>query len=124
MKTPDPLYWQKLRQKSLKEHPLKRTPLKRSGTKIKKRSDKRAKQEREYSVKRKKYLEANSECQARLPMCTHVSTTIHHPGGRIGDLLTDESNFIGLCLPCHEWVESHPKEAKEMNLSKSRLNKQ
>jgi len=88
---------------------------------IKPRSDKRAKQETEYNKKRKDYLNKYSVCQAGLVGCTKVATTIHHIEGRIGALLTDTDNFIALCMNCHVFVENHPKEAKELKLSKSRL---
>jgi hypothetical protein len=84
-------------------------------------SSKRAKEEREYSKKRKDFLNRYRICQAGLKMCTHEATTVHHMEGRIGDLLNDESKWLAVCLPCHEWVETHPKEAKELNLSKNRI---
>lgn len=104
-----------------KKYVLKRTPLKPSQKKIKPRSDKRAKQERGYNKKRKDYLNKYSVCQAGLAGCTKVATTIHHLEGRIGALLTDTDNFIALCMNCHVFVENHPKEAKELNLSKNRI---
>ena len=85
------------------------------------RSLKRAKQEREYKVVRKEYLEANPECEAKLKDCTGQATEIHHMAGRIGLLLCDTKNFKALCNGCHRWAELHPIEAKELGLSKSRL---
>lgn len=88
---------------------------------IKRVSNKRAKQLRLYNKQRKRILEDNNECKAKLPMCTNIATTIHHIAGRMGDRLNDEDNMIPLCMPCHEWVETHPKEAKQLGLSKSRI---
>jgi hypothetical protein len=90
---------------------------------IARRSKKRAKQERQYLKARELYLKAHPDCQAMLEVagCSKVATTIHHPGGRIGDDLTDPLNMIGACMECHTWIETHPKEAKAMGLSISRL---
>jgi hypothetical protein len=85
------------------------------------RSSKRAKQEREYSLLRAKFLVAHPLCQAKLPgICTVNSTDVHHMRGRIGMLLTDDSNFLSVCRACHNWIELHPVEAKELGFSKKR----
>jgi hypothetical protein len=86
---------------------------------IKPRSDKRAKQEREYLKKRKAYLAKNRFCKFK--GCRLEATTIHHPLGRLGDLLTDESNFIGMCFEHHEYIERNPNFAKANGYSLSRL---
>lgn len=86
------------------------------------RSPKRAKQEREYSKVRKEFLLANPLCEARIPqLCTTDSVQVHHKAGRIGDLLTDVRYFLPVCDACHKWVELHPLESKELNLSTDRL---
>lgn len=36
---------------------------------------------------------------------------IHHRRGRVGDDLTDQSNFVGCCRTCHDYVEHHRKFA-------------
>jgi hypothetical protein len=41
--------------------------------------------------------------------------------GRIGNLLTDETKFLAVCRACHDWIETHPKEAKELGYSISRI---
>lgn len=87
--------------------------------KIKPRSDKRAKQEREYSKKRLAYLKANPICKFK--GCRLEATTVHHSKGRIGKLLTDERHFIGLCMEHHEYIELNPNFAKANGYSKSRL---
>lgn len=86
---------------------------------IKPRNAKRAKQEKEYLKKREIYLNANPICKFK--GCKLEATTIHHPRGRIGALLTDENNFIGLCMEHHEFVELNPNFAKANGYSKSRL---
>ena len=95
---------------------------KKQQPKIKRVSDKRAKQEREYSKVRVTYLTANSVCEIRVAGCTHEATEIHHKAGRIGQLLTDDRYFCATCRNCHQWAELHPKEAKELGVSISRNN--
>jgi hypothetical protein len=101
------------KQEKKKPQPLKRTPLKQKVVKLKPRTKKRAKQEREYLKKREKYLQNKPSCE----ICLQPATTIHHPAGRIGELLTDDTLFIGLCMTCHERVEQNPIWAKEQGYS-------
>lgn len=88
---------------------------------IKPRSDKRAKQEREYLKIRKNYLEFYPSCQARVKCLGAQSTEVHHKAGRSGELLTDEFNFIAICHDCHVWAELNPEAAKALNISTNRL---
>ena len=87
---------------------------------IRKRSLKRAKQEREYRKLRKQYLEANPICEVE--GCEAEATEIHHRKGRTGILLTQKEHFLGTCSPHHRYIESHPIESKELGYSLSRLN--
>jgi hypothetical protein len=43
--------------------------------------------------------------------------------GRSGELLMDSRFFVAVCRNCHEWIENHPVEAKELGYSISRLAK-
>lgn len=118
--------WHKRRAEAKQPKPLRRTPLKKKVYKIKRESDKRAKENREYSKKRKKILAERPVCECgRIDengkVCESPATTIHHPEGRIGDLLADEDNMIPMALPCHIWVELNPLEAKKLGLSKNRI---
>lgn len=85
------------------------------------RSKKRAKEEREYSVKAKAFKLANPDCAARLKGCTGGTTDIHHQGGRSGEMLLDEFYWLPVCRSCHSWIELNPKAAKGLGLSVSRL---
>lgn len=99
------------------------TPKPVTKTRIANRSKKRAKQEREYAEQRSFFLLKWGYCQAKLPGCRGEATDIHHPEGRMGDALLDQNNWLPVCRPCHTWIEEHPKEAKELGLSRSRLEK-
>jgi len=85
--------------------------------KIPKRSERRAKQEREYSKLRAEHLEKNPKCL----LCDAQATEVHHPEGRIGYRLTDSKNFKGLCHDHHVFIELNPLEAKRLNISYNRL---
>ncbi len=86
---------------------------------IRKRSLKRAAQEREYAKLRKVYLFTHPTCE--VGGCGCQATEIHHRKGRIGDLLTDETYFLAVCRSHHNYIELHPEEAKEKGYSLSRL---
>ncbi|KGE14587.1 hypothetical protein DI53_1616 [Sphingobacterium deserti] len=84
-------------------------------------SKKRAAQNVLYLKKRRIFMEQNNTCKARLSGCTYWSTDVHHPQGRMGGLLTDESKFIALCRNCHNFIEENPNFAKENGFSISRI---
>jgi hypothetical protein len=89
------------------------------------RSKKRAKQERAYLILNKVYLENHPGCVAKIPgICTGKATEVHHASGRIEEKLNNIKDFRAVCHACHCWIELHPIEAKELGLSKSRLNKE
>jgi len=76
---------------------------------------------KEYKKVRDAYMKEHPICEAQLDHCTGKSTDLHHGRGRIGSLLTDVSNFHALCSYCHHVVETRPSMAKELGLSKNRL---
>ena len=79
------------------------------------RSLKRQKQEKEYSVRRKIFLENNPVCQIAISgVCTYHSTEIHHVNDRNGDKLNDETFWKATDRACNQWVHAHPKEAREL----------
>ena len=83
--------------------------------KIRPRSVKRLKQERQYLKLRKAFLDAHPMCQVK--GCGMPADDIHHRAGRTGDKLTDISLFMAVCRPHHNYIESHPAEAKEHGYS-------
>lgn len=100
------------------EHP---TPRK---SQIKPKSDKQNVLDRVYSNLRKDFLsqKEHSKCEAKLQNCmrtTGLDLTIHHTKGR-GAYYLDTSTWIAVCLSCHEWIETHPAEAKQLLLSQNR----
>jgi hypothetical protein len=73
-----------------------------------------------YSILREQYLKHHPHCEAHLPGCAINACDIHHKKGRVGTLFLDDTEFLAVCRQCHTWIETHPKEAKLLNFSKSR----
>lgn len=85
------------------------------------RSTKRGKQESEYSNKRKIFMLTHPMCEANISgLCTSNSTDIHHKGGRVGELLLDESLWMSVCRACHMWIETHHVEASALGYKVSK----
>jgi len=114
--------WNRTNQKNKSNGLLQKKSSKPTSKKpIASRSPKRARQERQYLKIRKDFLYYHPLCQANIPnTCKNMSTDVHHKQGRIGELLTDESKFLSVCRPCHDWIEMHPKEAKQLGYSISK----
>jgi hypothetical protein len=53
---------------------------------------------------------------ALLKNCEKKATTVDHSGsnGRRGDALTNNKFFIGLCAPCHQFIDTYTKTAKNL----------
>jgi hypothetical protein len=82
---------------------MKRTPLRRV-------SEKRRTQLREYSQVRKGYLQDHPTCQ----VCeSRGATDIHHRNGRHNARLTDTTYFLATCRVCHERIHAHPQWARD-----------
>jgi hypothetical protein len=90
---------------------------------INSKSEKQKVRDFEYLKLRREFLNKpeNSTCYAKLPnICSggfKQQLTVHHKNGRVGDNLLNTEHWIPLCMFCHMWVETHPKEAREMGLS-------
>lgn len=84
-------------------------------------SDKRKEENKEYSIKRIKFLLENPNCKARIQgICTGVATEVHHQAGRENDLLLDERYWLPSCRGCHDWCTEFSNEAIELGLSISK----
>lgn len=100
-----------------KSHQYKRGKVKP----IAKISRKRRKESKAYSQRRAEFLWKKMECE--FPDCCQYATDVHHTEGREGSRYLDVSTWKALCRTHHDWAENHPKEAKALGISKSRLNK-
>ena len=88
--------------------------------KIKQVSVKKAKEDSVYSKLRIDYLRDHPFCQASLPgICNTKATDVHHKKGR-GKFYLITVTWMAVCRQCHEWIETHPKDAKELGYSEHR----
>lgn len=100
-------------------------PARKPRTGLKRVSSKRAKENRKYTTQRKAFLIANPLCEActydrihrcminRSDMTGSRADQIHHKDGREGDLLLDESKWMAICGPHHDFIHQHPNEARK-----------
>jgi len=87
---------------------------------IRKVSIKLSKEQAVYRGKRIIFLAENTNCFAKFNGCFGEATDVHHSRGR-GRYLNDTTTWLPLCRSCHNYIETHPKEAKERGYSKNRL---
>jgi len=99
---------------------VRQTSAKTRSTALSPRSPKQRRIEAAYNVIRKAYLETHSMCEAHLAGCATYATDIHHKAGR-GMLTLDSTTFLAVCRSCHQWIETHPKESKDLGFSIERL---
>lgn len=88
---------------------------------VKKVTEKRAKQNREYLKMREDFLIQYPVCQVK--DCQKKSAHVHHRRGRQNDLLTNPEWFLAICEDHHIYYTEHSKEAIEKGISVSRLEK-
>lgn len=108
----------KARKPIARKTPLKRSTkaIKRSNKPIKKVSDTRAAQNKEYLKERAIWIK-DKVCE----VCWNVKASqCHHKGGRIGGKINDQEEWLPICHPCHERVTRDSKWAIEQGYSKRR----
>jgi len=79
-------------------------------------SAKRKKQDEEYSKLRKRFLNENTLCNIKVAGCSNMATDVHHKysGDDRAVYYLIQSTWIAACRNCHDWVHTHPKEARIM----------
>lgn len=85
---------------------------------VKKITEKRAKQNREYLEMREQFLEQYPVCQVK--DCQNKATEIHHIQGRANNLLTDPENVMSVCSECHHKITVYSSWAIAQGYSKLR----
>lgn len=103
-----------------KKSGIKRVNKKFNKQQIRKVSIKLSKEQAVYRGKRIIFLAENPYCVAQLDGCLGIATDVHHAQGR-GKFLNNVSTWKPTCRPCHNYIETHVSEAKELGLSKDRL---
>ncbi len=97
----------------------RRKPLRRSArpltrTPLRKVSSKRGRALREYTCKRRTFLETHTTCEiGRKGICTHRAGEVHHVHGR-GPNLNAVGTWLAVCRCCHDWVHTHPGQARQL----------
>lgn len=84
---------------------------------IKKTSPSMAEKKDKYKKVREDFLEANPNC-AVFPELK--AEEVHHPKGRIGELLLDSSLWIPVSRVGHVWIHENELEAEKIGLMISR----
>lgn len=113
-----PIYAKKMCQYCYwKSRPKK--PIVKNTKPIKNFSKKSMENLRRYRKARDEYLRDKPVCE--FPNCNSTEVTLHHKKGRLGSYLTDKRYFSALCWRHHQFIETHPKIAKKLNLSLNRL---
>jgi hypothetical protein len=86
---------------------------------IKKVSDKRKVEDKQYAKLRREYLQEHPECQIKLFGCTYVATEIHHLESR-GIRLNKVESFLSSCPECHRFLHDKlsAKEARDLGFKK------
>lgn len=93
-----------------------RNPLVR--TAIPKMSERRKRESRIYSAKRKLFLEEHCYCQIEVACMGAPASDVHHTKGRLGENYLNEATWLSSCRRCHDWIHSHPKEARAAGVLK------
>lgn len=102
------------------------SPQLRKRTWIKKVGKKREGEARVYAKKRKAFLAAHPYCMAGVSgglvpptrdiKCVRPPTEIHHTKKPKCKYLNDESTWLAVCRPCHNWIEDHKSNARAIGL--------
>jgi cytochrome c553 len=72
-----------------------------------------------HAAERRAYAPAAARFKKAHPICavchTRPTKDVHHTHGR-GPHLLDESTWLPVCRQCHDWIHSHPGQAREKGL--------
>jgi hypothetical protein len=80
---------------------------------MKRVSDRRREEAKEYAAKRTAFLARRPKCQ----VCWKAkSKDVHHKAGRYAGNYLNEETWIAVCRHCHDHIHAHPKEARARGL--------
>lgn len=116
----------KRRKPLARKTPLRRISLKwldgdgklKSFRSLPKMSKRRQRESRIYTCKRKAFLEEHRYCQIEVCCVASLSTDVHHTKGRLGGNYLDETTWLAACRRCHDWIHTHPSEARAAGVLK------
>jgi hypothetical protein len=87
---------------------------------IRKKSEKRTEEEKQYTKDRKLFLEVRMLCEVK--GCKRRSEEVHHKAGRTGSLYMNQKYWLAVCPAHHAYIEVHPTWSKENGYSLDRTN--
>lgn len=97
---------------------MKRSGPLRRGKPLRRKSEKTAARDAEYSTRRYDFLCRHAWCLGGkllgLRGCTKWATDVHHTKGRVGSLMLDERHWAQMCRTCHQWVTEHPADNRRL----------
>lgn len=98
---------------------LKPVKIKEIGKPIPRQSEKRKKEDRQYTIKRLQFL-AQPENQ-KCPITGDKATEVHHTysGSNRSRFYLDETTWMAVSRTGHLWIHANPVEARELNYLKS-----
>lgn len=105
-------YYAKCFQKQAEDPKPDKTPPKAKKP-LKKVSEKRKVENKEYKTLRAVYLENHKFCEVKFKGCTGKATEIHHDEGRANARLNDVANFVSICRNCHTITENKNLKVKK-----------
>ena len=83
---------------------------------VKKVTEKRAEENKEYSKLRKQFLLHKMACEMKFHGCSITATTVHHTSKSHQNFLNTDT-WIAACLYCHSVAEAMPaEELREIGL--------
>jgi hypothetical protein len=68
-----------------------------------------------YRALRSEFLSEHPLCEAKLSGCAYWSCDVHHTAGR-GRFLLAVETWLAACRSCHDWIERHRRQARELGL--------
>jgi hypothetical protein len=83
-------------------------------------SSKRKKKDQEYLKLRERFLTENHLCQVAVAGCSNGATDVHHTyaGANRDAFYLVQSTWRAVCRNCHDWIHSHPTEARVLGYLK------
>ena len=91
---------------------------KKSPKPISKVSEKRKKEQKEYTIKRLQFLSQPENFRCFIDGCNARATTIEHTAGRVGKNYLDVSTWKPCCLKHNLELENNPELSQKYQLSK------
>ena len=79
-------------------------------------SSRRKQKDAEYLKLRERFLTQNPICQISVAGCSNGATDVHHTyaGSNRDAFYLVQSTWKATCRNCHDWIHTHPSEARTL----------